>query len=62
MIFATVFAGLLLSVGFMVNGPYCLITTSISANLGTHPSLLGNAKALATVSAIIDGTGSIGED
>lgn len=28
--------------------------------LGTHSSLEGNSKALATVTAIIDGTGSIG--
>ena len=27
---------------------------------GTHPSLSGSAKALATVTSIIDGTGSIG--
>lgn len=27
---------------------------------GTHESLKGNAKALSTVTAIIDGTGSIG--
>jgi OPA family glycerol-3-phosphate transporter-like MFS transporter 1/2 len=47
-------------VGFLVNGPYALITTAVSADLGTHHSLEGNAKALATVSAIIDGTGSIG--
>ncbi|XP_067928846.1 glucose-6-phosphate exchanger SLC37A2-like isoform X2 [Watersipora subatra] len=52
--------GLLLATGFLVNGPYCLITTSVSADLGTHPSLSSNAKALATVTAIIDGTGSIG--
>lgn len=45
----------------MVNGPYSLITTAVSADLGTHPCLHGNAKALATVSAIIDGTGSIGD-
>jgi len=51
---------LLLVVGFLVNGPYALITTAVSADLGTHHSLEGNAKALATVSAIIDGTGSIG--
>ena len=38
-----------------------MITTSISTELGTHPCLLGNARALATVVAIIDGTGSIGE-
>ena len=28
---------------------------------GTHSSLAGDAQALATVTAIIDGTGSIGE-
>jgi len=52
---------LLLLVGLLVNGPYALITTSVSAELGTHSSLEGNSKALATVTAIIDGTGSIGE-
>eukprot|EP00730_Choanoeca_flexa_P005219 TRINITY_DN11906_c0_g3_i2.p1 TRINITY_DN11906_c0_g3~~TRINITY_DN11906_c0_g3_i2.p1 ORF type:complete len:492 (+),score=79.06 TRINITY_DN11906_c0_g3_i2:122-1597(+) len=52
--------GLLLLTGAIVNGPYALITTAVSADLGTHPSLMGNPKALATVTAIIDGTGSIG--
>jgi len=47
-------------VGFFVNGPYCLITTAVSAELGQHPSLQGSSKALATVTALIDGTGSIG--
>lgn len=47
-------------VGLLVNGPYALITTSVSAELGQHRSLEGNSKALATVTAIIDGTGSIG--
>merc|ERR1712038_903421 len=47
-------------IGFFVNGPYCLITTAVSAELGQHPSLQGSSKALATVTAIIDGTGSIG--
>ncbi|XP_058124015.1 glucose-6-phosphate exchanger SLC37A2 isoform X2 [Anopheles ziemanni] len=51
---------LLFVVGLMVNGPYALITTSVSAELGQHSSLNGNSKALATVTAIIDGTGSIG--
>lgn len=51
---------LLLIVGLLVNGPYALITTAVSAELGTHSSLEGNSKALATVTAIIDGTGSIG--
>ncbi|WAR06085.1 G6PT3-like protein [Mya arenaria] len=51
---------LLLALGFLVNGPYSLITTAVSADLGTHKSLKGNAKALATVTAVIDGTGSVG--
>ncbi|KAJ1411938.1 Sugar phosphate transporter [Sesbania bispinosa] len=46
--------------GMFVNGPYALITTAVSADLGTHKSLRGNSRALATVTAIIDGTGSIG--
>ncbi|KAF5188674.1 Glycerol-3-phosphate transporter protein [Thalictrum thalictroides] len=46
--------------GVFVNGPYALITTAVSADLGTHTSLNGNSRALATVTAIIDGTGSVG--
>lgn len=46
--------------GMFVNGPYALITTAVSADLGTHSSLHGNSRALATVTAIIDGTGSVG--
>ena len=53
-------AVLLAVCGSLVNGPYCLITTAVSADLGTHPSLQGNKMALATVTAIIDGTGSMG--
>jgi len=53
-------ATLLAIVGILVNGPYALITTAVSAELGQHPSLQGNCKALATVTAIIDGTGSFG--
>uniref|UniRef100_A0A8C6L202 Glucose-6-phosphate exchanger SLC37A2 n=1 Tax=Nothobranchius furzeri TaxID=105023 RepID=A0A8C6L202_NOTFU len=52
--------GMLLVCGALVNGPYALITTAVSADLGTHESLRGNSRALSTVSAIIDGTGSIG--
>uniref|UniRef100_A0A3Q3X300 Uncharacterized protein n=1 Tax=Mola mola TaxID=94237 RepID=A0A3Q3X300_MOLML len=52
--------GMLLVCGGLVNGPYSLITTAVSADLGTHKSLKGNARALSTVSAIIDGTGSVG--
>lgn len=49
---------LLFVAGILVNGPYALITTSVSAELGQQVD--GNSKALATVTAIIDGTGSIG--
>ena len=52
--------GLMLFTGAIVNGPYALITTAISADLGTHKSLQGQATLMATVTAIIDGTGSIG--
>lgn len=46
--------------GLLVNGPYSLITTAVAADLGTQSMLAGNSRALATVTAIIDGTGSIG--
>lgn len=51
---------LLIIAGFFVNGPYALITTAVSAQLGEHKSLHGNSRAMATVTAIIDGTGSLG--
>uniref|UniRef100_A0A8K9XYP5 Solute carrier family 37 member 1 n=1 Tax=Oncorhynchus mykiss TaxID=8022 RepID=A0A8K9XYP5_ONCMY len=51
---------MLLVCGGLVNGPYALITTAVAADLGTHKSLKGNARALSTVTAIIDGTGSVG--
>ena len=43
-------------VGFWVNGPYSMITTAVSADLGDHME----GKALSTVSGIIDGMGSFG--
>ena len=51
---------LMVLMGVLINGPYSLITTAVSADLGTHSSLKGNGRALATVTAIIDGTGSMG--
>merc|ERR550525_959555 len=51
---------LIVLTGLLVNGPYALITTAVSAELGTHKSLRNSGKALATVTAIIDGTGSVG--
>lgn len=43
--------------GLLVNGPYALITTAVSTDLGSR---IKDGKAMATVAAIIDGTGSIG--
>lgn len=52
--------GLMLLSGLLVNGPYSLITTAVAADLGTQSVIKGNSRALATVTAIIDGTGSVG--
>ena len=52
--------GLMFLSGLLVNGPYSLITTAVSADLGTQNLIKGNSRALATVTAIIDGTGSVG--
>ncbi|KAG2652749.1 hypothetical protein PVAP13_1NG377400 [Panicum virgatum] len=52
--------GLMMISGLFVNGPYALITTAVSADLSTHKSLKGDSRALATVTAIIDGIGSLG--
>jgi sugar phosphate permease len=54
------FIVLLCVCGVFINGPYAIITTAVSSDLGTHPSLSNNQNAKATVTAIIDGTGSLG--
>lgn len=46
-----------LLVGALVTGPYALITTAVSTDLGSR---IKDGKAMATVAAIIDGFGSIG--
>ena len=46
--------------GFMIGGPANLITSAISADLGKQDTVRGNKAALATVTGIIDGTGSVG--
>ncbi|KAL3824559.1 hypothetical protein ACJIZ3_020588 [Penstemon smallii] len=51
---------LMFTCGLLVNGPYSLITTAVAADLGTQDLINGNSRALATVTAIIDGTGSVG--
>lgn len=54
------FIGYMMVSGVFVNGPYALITTAVSASLGTHECLQGNTKAMAVVTSIIDATGSLG--
>ncbi|EXB79363.1 Putative glycerol-3-phosphate transporter 5 [Morus notabilis] len=56
--FANIF--LMFLSGLLVNGPYALITTAVAADLGTQSMIKGSSRALATVTAIIDGTGSVG--
>jgi OPA family glycerol-3-phosphate transporter-like MFS transporter 1/2 len=51
---------MMIMVGFFVNGPVSLITTAVSADLGSHPSLNGDERLIASVAGIIDGTGSFG--
>lgn len=46
--------------GVFVDGTYAIITTAVSSDLGTHISLKNDQTAKATVTAIIDGTGSMG--
>ena len=46
--------------GLMIGGPANLISSAISADLGKQDTLRGNDAALATVTGIIDGTGSVG--
>lgn len=53
-------SSMLVSSGVLVNGPYTLVSSAVAADLGSHPSLRGNPKAMSTVTGIIDGCGSVG--
>ncbi|XP_069012993.1 sugar phosphate exchanger 3 isoform X3 [Embiotoca jacksoni] len=53
-------AALLAATGFFVGGPSNMISSAISADLGRQDALRGSKEALATVTGIVDGTGSIG--
>ena len=53
-------AALLATSGFFIGGPSNMISSAISADLGRQPALRGRLDALATVTGIVDGTGSIG--
>lgn len=46
--------------GFFIGGPSNMISSAISADLGRQDILRGSQEALATVTGIVDGTGSIG--
>ncbi|KAM8908454.1 sugar phosphate exchanger 3 isoform 1-T1 [Spinachia spinachia] len=53
-------AALLSATGFFIGGPSNMISSAISADLGRQEALRGSQQALATVTGIVDGTGSIG--
>ncbi|XP_073918203.1 sugar phosphate exchanger 3 isoform X4 [Castor canadensis] len=46
--------------GFFIGGPSNMISSAISADLGRQEVIQGSSEALATVTGIVDGTGSIG--
>ena len=52
--------GILVVNGFLIGGVANTISTAITADLGKHEKIQGSAEALATVTGIIDGTGSVG--
>ncbi|XP_055944399.1 glucose-6-phosphate exchanger SLC37A2-like [Argiope bruennichi] len=49
-----------LIVGLLVEAPYILLSTSISVDLGTHSIMRRGHRGLATIAAIIEGTGAVG--
>ncbi|XP_073804549.1 sugar phosphate exchanger 3 isoform X4 [Danio rerio] len=51
---------LLATTGFLIGGPSNMISSAISADLGRQEALHNSQQALATVTGIVDGTGSIG--
>ncbi|KAM9823632.1 sugar phosphate exchanger 3 [Neosynchiropus ocellatus] len=53
-------SALLAVTGFFIGGPSNMISSAISADLGRQEALQGSQEALATVTGIVDGTGSIG--
>lgn len=46
--------------GILVEAPFVVISTSVSADLGTHKLIKRNYRALSTVGGIIEGTGALG--
>lgn len=56
----TINVALMCVTGFFVGGPANLIGSAISADLGRQGTLRADREALATVTGIVDGTGSVG--
>lgn len=56
----TINAVLMGIVGFFIGGAANIISAAICADMGRLDELRGNAEALATVTGIVDGTGSVG--
>ena len=55
----TILLLLLAFMGCLVGGPNNIITSAVAADLSEHPTIRGNARALGTVTGIINGSGSI---
>ncbi|VDM58480.1 unnamed protein product, partial [Angiostrongylus costaricensis] len=53
-------AVIMMIVGVTISGPYNLIVSTISIDLGSQPDLASNEQAMSTVTGLLDGTGSIG--
>jgi hypothetical protein len=50
---------LLCLMGCLVGGPNNIITSAVAADLAEDPSIRGSARALGTVTGIINGAGSV---
>ena len=53
-------AWLMFVMGTLIGGPANIIPTAITTDLGKQRRIISSAAALATVTGIIDGTGSVG--
>jgi OPA family glycerol-3-phosphate transporter-like MFS transporter 1/2 len=50
---------LMAAAGLFVNGPYALITTAVSADLGNHSSLAGVSPSCPRARPILETSGSV---
>jgi hypothetical protein len=49
-----------MSTGFLLAGSQALLLTAVSCNLAESPGLKGNARAMGTITSILDAFGSAG--